>query len=861
MKPHRWLIRLIGVIVPRRLRADWRQEWEAELRYRELLLEEWDRLDWRSKFDLLRRSLGAFWDALLLQPKRLEDEMFQDLRFGLRMLRKHPGFTAIAVLTLALGIGVNAAIFSVVDGVLLRPLPYRQADQLVRIWSANQATGQRYLETSYQDFQQFKQQSHAFTAVAAFSYAPRILRDEQGEPSHITVVRISDSFCAVLGLAPALGRDLLPEEFARGERSVMLSHRLWQSRYAANPSILGRTVLIDGEPHTVVGIMPAGAGYPRTADLWRPLTEKEKEDDDPEFSLIARRALGVTLEQAGAEIGAIAQRIAQTGKEKTRTAWVQTMQAMVVREVRTPLLVLLGAVALVLLIACANVANLLLARGLARGQEIAIRAALGAGRLRLVRQLLTESILIAALGGVVGLLLGAWALKAFVLLGSDSIPRLNEVALDGRVIAVMVAVTTLAGIIFGLAPAFQSARFDLHAALKSGSRGASSGSKHRLRQGLVVAEIALATVLVISAGLLVKSFSRLLSFDRGFRAEHVLVVPLNLRGQNDSQFTAFYERVLAEARALPGVQTASLALRTPLEAQGFRLPFQIEGRPALPQQALPQAVVRPITAEYFKTVGLPLLAGRVFNEQDRTSGPSVAIINQTLAKTFFAPSEPVGQRLQSEGKSILIVGVAADVTPEAGAANRPALYLPFTQFPVPGMSLLLHTAGEPLKLVSTIRARIWALNPNMPLDRIYTLEQRISEAATSPRLTMLLVGLFAALGLTLAMVGIYGVMSYAVTERTKEIGIRRALGAQEAALVWAVLRQGVKLTSLGLVLGLVMAVGVTRLLTTLLFSVSATDPLTFAGVAALLSAVALLACYLPARRATRVDPLVALRYE
>jgi putative ABC transport system permease protein len=858
-KPHLWLIGVIGVIVPRRLRTDWRQEWEAELRYRELLLADWDKLDWRHKLDLLRRSIGAFWDALLLQPKRLEDEMFQDLRFGLRMLRKHPGFTAIAVLTLALGIGINAAIFSVVDGVLLRPLPYPQADQLVRIWSANQATGQRYLETSYQDFQQFKQQSRAFASMAAFSYAPRVLRDEQGEPSHITVARVSNSFCAVLGLAPALGRDLSPEEMARGERSVMLSHRLWQSRYAAKPDVLSRSILIDGQPHTVVGVMPPSVSYPRTADLWRPLTEAEKEDDDPEYSIIARRAPGATLQQADAEISTIAQRIAQTGKEKTRTAWVQTMQAMVVREVQTPLLVLLGAVALVLLIACANVASLLLARGLARGQEIAIRAALGAGRWRIVRQLLTESILIAALGGVVGLLLGAWALRAFVLLGAENIPRLNEVALDGRVIAVMIAVTTLAGIIFGLAPAFQSARLDLHNALKSGNRNA-GGSKHHLRQGLVIAEIALATVLVISAGLLIKSFSRLLSFDRGFRAENVLVVPLNLRGQDNPQFVAFFERVLAETRALPGVESAALASRTPLAGQGLRFPFSIEGRPALPPQQLPQAVVGSITAEYFKTVGIPLLAGRAFNEQDRAGGPAVAIINQTLAKSFFAHSEPVGQRLQSEGQSILIVGVAADVTPEAGAASRPVLYRPFSQFPLGG-SLLLRTTSDPLSLVSTVRARIWALNPLMPLDQIYTLEQRVLETAASPRLTMLLVGLFAALGLALALVGIYGVMSYAVTERTREIGIRRALGAQEAAIVWAMLHQGVRLTALGLVIGLALSVGATRLLTTLLFNVSANDPLTFAGVASLLSVVALVACYLPARRATKVDPLVALRHE
>jgi putative ABC transport system permease protein len=560
-------------------------------------------------------------------------------------------------------------------------------------------------------------------------------------------------------------------------------------------------------------------------------------------------------------VSAIAQRIAQAGQEKTRTAWVQTMQAMVVRDVRTPLLVLLGTVALVLLIACANVANLLLARGLGRGQEIAIRAALGAGRLRLVRQLLTESILIAALGGAAGLLLGAWALKAFVMLSPENTPRLNEIALDGRVMAVMMGVTTLAGIIFGLAPALRSTRLDLHNALKGGSRG-TAGGKHRLRQVLVIAEVALATVLVISAGLLVKSFSRLLNLDRGFRAENVLVVPLNMRGQYNPQFTAFYEQVLAEMRGLPGVRSVSLALRTPLEAQGFKIPFQVEGQPASPQQALPQAVIRPISSEYFSTVGMPLLAGRSFNEQDRAGGPAVAIINQTMAKTYFTGSEPVGQRLQSEGKSILIVGVVSDVTPEAGAADRSAVYLPFSQLPVPGSSMLLRSTDvDPLNLASVIRARIRALDRNMPLDKIYTLEERLSEASTSPRLTMLLVGLFAVLGMALAMVGIYGVTSYAVTERTKEIGIRRALGAQEAALVWAILRQGLKLTILGLMIGLVIAFGATRLLTTILFNVSATDPLTFVSVALLLGAAALLASYIPARRTTKVDPLVALRNE
>jgi putative ABC transport system permease protein len=797
-------------------------------------------------------------------------DLWQDLRYGARMLLKNPGFTLVAVITLALGIGVNAAIFSVVDGVLLRPLPYQQADRLARIWSANPGTGQRYLETSYQDFRQFKQQSRAFAGMAAFSEAPRILRDDRSEPGNITVARISDGFFPTFGVQPESGRDFLPEEYERGAPSIILGHRLWQSRYAANPDIIGRTVTIDGAPHTVVGIMPQGYAYPRTADLWRPLTEAEKQDDDPELSIIGRLAPDITLERADAEISAIAQRIAATssdaGRNSRRTAWAQTMQAMVVRDVRAPLLVLMGAVALVLLIACANVANLLLARGLARGQEIAIRTALGAGRPRIVRQLLTESILIATLGGAAGLLLGAWALKAIVLFSPDDIPRLSEVALDGRVVAVMISVTTLAGIVFGLVPALQASQLDPHNALKSGGRGAGGAfAKHRLRQGLVIAEVALATMLAISAGLLMKSFGRLVNFDHGFRAENVLVVPITLRGQINPQFAAFYERVLEQAHALPQVESASLALATPMEELGaFRRPFQIEGQPAPPEKELPQIGLRPITADYFETVSIPLLSGRTFNERDRAGAQVVAVVNQTFVQTYFPQGKPVGRRLQSEalkGQSILIVGVVADTLPEAGAASRPALYVPFSQFPVPGMSLLLRTAGNPLSLVPTIRERIRALDPNVPLDKIYPLEQKVAEATISPRFTTLLVGLFAALGMALAGVGIYGVVSYAVTERGKEIGIRRALGAQTMWILWAVVRQGMTLTLLGLVIGLLIAVGATRLMTTLLFSVSATDPVTFASVSALLIAVALLACWLPAQRAAKVDPMIALRSE
>jgi putative ABC transport system permease protein len=793
-------------------------------------------------------------------------DLWQDLSFGARTLRRHPGFAAVAVLTLALGIGVNAAIFSIVDGVLLRPLPYPQADRLVRIWSASPATGQRFLATSYQDFEQFERRSDVFSALAAFSEAPRILRGARREPKSITVARVSENFFSVLGISPVHGRGLLAEEFAQGERSVILSHRLWQSRYGADPGILGQTVTIDDEPHTIVGVMPRGFDYPRAADLWRPLTNSEKQDDDPELSIIGRLAPAATVERAGTEVGAIAQQVSRSRPAPARrAAWAQTMQAMVVRDVRAPLLVLLGAVTLVLLIACANVASLLLARGLAREPEIAIRSALGARRGRIVRQLLTESALLATLGAGVGLVLGSWVLKAFVLLAPDQIPRLDEVALDGRVILVMAAVTALAGILFGVVPALQATRLDVIEAFKRGGRGAGGHpEKHRLRQGLVVAEIALATVLVVSAGLLIESFARLVSFDHGFKAENVLVVPITMRGQVDPRFPSFYEQALEDVRALPAVESAALALRTPMEAQGLKLPFRIEGQPVASERDLPQILIRPITSDYFKTVRIPVLSGRAFTDGDRAGAPMVAIVNQSFAKAFFPQATPIGRRMHSEAlkeSGIEIVGVVADVQPEPGEASRPAIYFPFGQVPVPGMSLLVRTKGHPLDQAPTIRARIWALDPSVPLDKTYLLEDKVAEATTSPRFTMLLVGLFAVLGLALAAIGIYGVMSYAVTERTREIGIRRALGADEAGIVRMILRQGVKLTAIGMSSGIIMAVWTAGLFRALLFRVSATDPLTLAGVASLLMAVALVACYIPARRATRIDPLVALRYE
>ncbi|HEX6647967.1 MAG TPA: ABC transporter permease [Pyrinomonadaceae bacterium] len=782
------------------------------------------------------------------------------------MLRKNLGFSLIVVLTLALGIGANAAIFSVVDGVLLRPLRYPNADQLVRIWSADQKSGQRFLETSYQDFQQFKQHTKAFAAMAAFAEANRILRDEKQEPINVTVARVSEGFFPVFSIAPKLGRDFSAAESAQGERTVILSNRLWQQRYGANPDLLGQTVTIDGESHVVIGVLSDGDDYPRRADLWKPLTSEERQDDDPEFSLIARLATGANLAQGDAEVRTIAQRLPQAEpKRAQRTAWVQTMQAMMVRDVRTPLLVLLGATALVLLIACANIANLMLARGLGRVQEIAIRTALGARRGRIVCQLLVESILLTTLGGVLGLVFGVWALKAIVLLSPEHIPRLSEVALDRRVVLVMIGVTTLVGILLGLVPALQASQLDPHKVLKGGSRGATgSPSKRRLRQGLVIAEVALATVLLIGAGLLLKSFGRLINFDHGFRAENVLVVPLTMRGQINPKFANFYEQALVQVRALPAVDSVSLTMGTPMDVEGlFRRPFKIEGQPT-PSGQEPRIGLRPISADYFQTVSIPLLSGRPFTEHDREGAQVVAIVNQTFVKDYFPQGEVLGRRIQSEvlkGQSIQIVGVVSDVLPEPGAAIRPALYLPYRQFPIPGMSLLVRTTGDPLNLVPALHQRIHALDPNIPLDKLYPLEQKIAEATISPRFTLALMGVFAALGVALAAVGMYGVMSYVVGERAREIGIRMALGAARRSVLQLILRQGMKLTLFGLALGLGAALGLTRWLKNMLFSVTATDPLTFAAMTVLLLLIGGLACWIPAWRATKFDPINTLRSE
>ncbi|MGH9840034.1 MAG: ABC transporter permease [Blastocatellia bacterium] len=870
MKPHLWFINFIGLIVPRRLRADWRQEWEAELRRREALLAQWERLDSRHRLDLLRRSTSAFWDALWLQPRRLEDEMFQDLRYGLRMLLKHKGFTLIAVFTLVLGIGANTAIFSVVNAVLLRPLPFPEPERIVRLWESHPPTNLPQFSVAFPNFLDWRSQNQVFAQMAAYREDGFNLQ-AGAEPRRVNGARVTVDFFAVLGVLPAAGRAFLPQEDAPGgERVVILSHALWQQSFGGDPQLVGRQLKVDGQACTVVGIMPSGFRFPQDdVELWLPYALDPKSSRTPHFlRVLGRLKPGATLQQVRTELETIAVRLEQAYPD-TNKGWrvfMLPLHEAISGQMQTPLYVLLGAVLFVLLIGCANVANLLLSRNAVREREIAIRTALGAGRRRIVRQLLTESLLLALLGGMGALLFAAWAVKLLTTLGPSNIPRLNEAALDGTVLGFTLAVSMLTGLIFGLAPAWQHARLNLNTALKDGARMA-GGSARRLRQLLVVAEIAFALLLLIGAGLMLKSFVRLQQVAPGFDPQRALTMEVNLapaKYARGEQRTAFLQQVLERLRALPGVEFAGATHRLPLRGNSG-MGFQIEGRPAPAPGESTNANYRAITPDYFRAMGTPLVAGRTFTEEEAWQKPSAVIINQKFQRRHWPDENALGKHIKlggPDGPLVTVVGIAADVKESGLDADTAAgLYLPYVRGPVPRMTLVLRTGPEPLSLAAAASAELRQIDAEQAVSGISTLEQLLSETVAQPRFNAGLLALFALLALTLAAVGIYGVMAYAVAARTQEIGLRMALGAQARDVLKLVIGQGMKLVTFGLALGSLAALGLTRWLKTLLFGVEATDPLTYAVIAALLAAVALVACYLPARRAMAVDPLVALRHE
>lgn len=875
MRFHHKLISLIGVIVPRRLRADWRQEWEAELRCRETLLAEWDKLNWKTKLDLLRRSLGAFTDALLLQPRRLEDEMFQDLRFGWRMLWRSPAFTLAAVLSLAIGIGATSAIFSVVNGVVLRPLPYQQPEQLVRLWHSKPKIGMTDMPISGGNVQVWRERAQSFTGVAAFSTTQAIFTGE-AEPEVVRGARVSANLLPLLGYQPQLGRGFLPTENQQPNHTViLLSHKLWQRRFGGDPHIIGRAVTLDHKNnYTVVGVMPPQVSFPSESEFWYPeTTTVQGRHDMRSLSVIARLKPGVTWQTAENELQLIHQQLQQHQADdyKDWAVWSQPLHDSVVGKVRPTLLMLLGAVGFVLLIACANVANLLSVRAVARQKEIAVRAALGAGRLRLIRQLLTESSLLACLGGGLGLLLAYGVVQALLVLKPADLPRLTQIGLDGRVLAFTFIITLLVGLLFGLAPAWHASKPDIQQTLKEGFTHSSGRRWLRsfgMREALVSAQTALALVLLVGAGLLIKSFVKLRQVELGFEPANAVVLtltpPFNRMAKREST-APYYQRLLDALKTVPGVSAVAVGTAAPTEGAYMSSAIIVAGRPLPANKDAQQTFVNVVSADYFRALGNPLKQGRLFTDADNEGTPRVAVINETLARAYFSGENPLGQRITLRGDPDEwreIIGVVADINQFGlDKEHKPTFYVPFRQEDAGALKLVVRTMADTAALVPALRARILDTDKLTAITRVRTFDELVSASVAQPRFYTLLLAVFAAIALTLAVIGIYGVMAYAVSRRTHEIGIRLALGAEAGRIQRLIVGQGMMLIGVGVAVGLVVARLLTRVLADLLFGVKPTDPATFALIAFVLVSTALLACWIPARRAARVDPLTALHCE
>jgi putative ABC transport system permease protein len=808
------------------------------------------------------------------------ETLLQDLRYGFRVLAKNPGFSSIAIITLALGVGANTAIFSVVNAALLRPLPYQDPDRLVYVWSAEKARGINQSTVSIPDLRDWRQQNRVFDGMVGW-WSGSYNLSGGGEPQQVSGWTVSPNFFEVFGAQPELGRTFAPDEGQGAKELVVVSHSLWIGSFGGDPQIVGRTILIDSEPRTVIGVMPAEFSSPfPDVQLWVPWPARVESIAQRGYRfmrVVARLKPGVTVERAQADMETIASRLAQTYPDDAGvTAYLVPAKQQITGSARSALLVLFGAVGFVLLIGCANLANLLLARSAARETEFAVRAALGAGRWQLARQLLTESALLSILGGAVGVLLAACGVRYLRVTLATQIPRAEEIGLDTRVLFFTLGLSVFTGLVFGLLPALRPFRGRFNESLKAGGRGGSSGVPgHRVRDFLVTCEMALALVLLAGAGLLVNSFERLRAIDPGFNPDKVLTCQISLPSKyKDPQIVTFYQQLIERLRALPGVKAAGASMTLPLRQSGggFWGGLIIEGRPAATRESIPIVSFIQVTPGYFRAMEIPLLKGREFSEVDNSGqSPKVAIINATLARRFFSDSDPVGKRICmgedcSKGPWLSVVGVVGDAALESLADPRfPQVFSPHAQGVEGGvagnMGLALRTSSDPSRLAAAVVNAVHELDKDQSVADIQTLDQVVRASLAQPRFNTLLLAAFAALALLLGAVGIYGVISYAVAMRTREIGIRTALGATRLDVLRLVVQHGMSLALTGAAIGMVGALILARLMSSLLYGVKPSDPPTFFAVFVILVGMALVASYIPARRATKVDPMVALRQE
>ncbi|HZS04062.1 MAG TPA: ABC transporter permease [Blastocatellia bacterium] len=914
-RPDLWLIRLVSLIVPRRFRREWHREWEAELRHRESLLSEWRRLNLLARIDLFRRSPGSFRDALVLQPQRLEDEMFQDLRYGLRMLRTSRGLTSVAVLSLALGIGANTALFSLVDAVMLKRLPVRNPEQLVLF---NWLSGQKRMagridgtvntdagtglststSFSYQAFEQFR--AHNQTLSDVFAFAPVYqLNVNAGSQAEIAFGQlVSGGYYTGLGVPAIVGRTITDEDDrATADPVAVISHRCWQRRFGLDPGVVGRTVTVNNAAFTIIGVTPpeffGALQIGDSPDFSIPLAMEPRlrpgggsNLNEPWcwwLRIMGRLKPGVSIGQVSAGLEGIFQQSAREGwqalpdragraegpRDTPRLRVESGSRGLTeVREAYSqPLAILMVVVGLVLMIACANVANLLLARSAARQKEIAVRLAMGASRFRLVRQLLTESLLLSVAGGALGVLL-AYQGKDLLLVWHpwSSEPLALDLKLDLRVLGFTVAVSLLTGILFGLAPALRATQVDLTPALKDSARNP-SGVRSLTSRSLVVAQVAMSLVLLAGAGLFVRTLRNLQSIDLGFNRENLLLFRVDPRLNNyqDEQIANLYERMIERIEATPGVRSATISRHPLLSGSAARDGIFLPGQPS--QSGEQNAVyIHRVRANFFETMEMPLLSGRSLSPRDDKRAPRVAVVNQTLARKFFPNDNPVGKRFgfSKAGGSgeIEIVGVVRDAKyTRLRQDNPPTVYIPYLQESLSQMNFEVRTTGDPVALVPAVREAVRQVDGNLPLFDVKTQSEQIEKSLAQEYLFARLTAFFGLVALALASVGLYGVMAYSVARRTREIGIRMALGARKFDVLKLIVSQGMLLVVIGAVIGLAAALALTRVLSSMLFGVGATDPLTFAGVVALLAVVAFVACLVPARRAAKTDPMAALRYE